>query len=153
MYHKVSRGMLNVNIYLASMSRLLNTSTFTFLLLLNPQVGKGGREGHSIPALMSDWSRCCVNTKQHHVHTAYMWSHTLGADGAFWQPGDQTVSIWPQLAFLQAWGKPRLPHRPSWGLVQQRASRIKPENKSWVSKTIWNRTPSPYYSLISTRKV
>lgn len=44
-------------------------------------------------------------------------------------------------------GPLRLPRSPSRGLVQtqQRVSCIKPENKSWVSKTIWNLMPMPYY--------
>lgn len=68
----------------------------------NPKWERADR--YTIRTLVRDWSPCCFNTKQHHVHTASLWSLTQGADGAFWQPRDQTVSIWPQLAYLQAWG-------------------------------------------------
>lgn len=52
-------------------------------------------------------------------------------------------------------GQLRLPYSPSRGLVQTqlRGARIKPENKSWVSKTIRNLMPMPYYQLISMRRV
>lgn len=94
------------------------------------------------------------------VHTASMWSHTGaaggGGGGQLWHhdnQGDQTLSIWPQLAMVQACSrKPRLPRGSQSGEIgQQRVSCIKPGNKSWVSKTVWNRTLQLYYCFNSMK--
>ena len=51
--------------------------------------------GRYIPdSLVRDWSRRCVNNKQHNVQAASIWSHIPGADRAFWQSGDPYDHSW-----------------------------------------------------------
>lgn len=116
----------------------------------------------------SRWGLLNCNSTKTHIEeliffslitqTNSMWSHTgaAGGGGQLWHhdnQGDQTLSIWPQLATVQACSrKPRLPRGSQSGEIgQQRVSCIKPGNKSWVSKTVWNSTLQLYYCFNSMK--